>query len=82
MSGNVREWVFDHYSRDYYVISPVSNPAGPAKGNKRVVRGGSWGDDEAELATTRRANRDPNERSDQIGFRIVIGSSAPLRRAQ
>ena len=31
MEGNVREWVADIYSRNYYSSSPLTDPAGPAK---------------------------------------------------
>ena len=72
MSGNVSEWVLDFYSRDYYTTSPIRNPAGPAIGTKRVVRGGSWADGESELQVDRRDSRDPGERTDQNGFRVVI----------
>jgi formylglycine-generating enzyme required for sulfatase activity len=72
MNGNVWEWTSDYYSKDYYKVSPVKNPAGPATGAKRVIRGGSWADDETQLASPRRASRDPKDHSDQIGFRIVI----------
>jgi formylglycine-generating enzyme required for sulfatase activity/class 3 adenylate cyclase/predicted Ser/Thr protein kinase len=72
MQGNVSEWVSDFYSKDYYNVSPVKNPSGPAAGTKRVVRGGSWADYETQLANPRRASRDPNEHSDQVGFRIVV----------
>ena len=74
MSGNVSEWVADSYARDYYQVSPIKDPAGPAIGVKRVIRGGSWADNEPELTVTRRGSRDPAERRDDIGFRIVIGS--------
>jgi formylglycine-generating enzyme required for sulfatase activity len=72
MSGNVWEWVSDFYAKDYYATSPIRNPKGPAAGTKRSVRGGSWADDDQSLLSTRRANRSPNERSDQIGFRVVV----------
>ena len=74
MSGNVSEWVSDFYSKDYYKISPIKSPAGPATGTKRVVRGGSWGDDETQLVITRRNSREPKENSDQVGFRVVVES--------
>jgi formylglycine-generating enzyme required for sulfatase activity len=42
MSGNVWEWVNDWYSSTYYQSSPSTNPPGPASGEFRVLRGGSW----------------------------------------
>jgi formylglycine-generating enzyme len=42
MVGNVREWVSDYYSDEYFSESPVDNPTGPAKGKQRVVKGGGW----------------------------------------
>jgi len=72
MNGNVWEWVSDFYSKDYYQTAGLSNPAGPASGTKRVVRGGSWADDETQLWSYRRASRDPNDRTDRLGFRVVV----------
>lgn len=42
MLGNVSEWVADWYGESYYSNSPSSNPSGPAVGDYRVLRGGSW----------------------------------------
>jgi serine/threonine protein kinase/class 3 adenylate cyclase len=56
------EWVSDLYSKNYFEVSPVKNPAGPTTGTKRVIRG----------TGQHRTSRDPEEHSDQIGFRIVI----------
>ena len=80
MSGNVNEWVSDFHSKDYYSVSPGGNPTGPERGTRRVIRGGSWADDETRLWLARRASRDPQERSDQLGFRIVVKSSIPSGR--
>jgi len=41
MSGNVQEWVADWYDKNYYAVSPGSNPTGPASGGYKVLRGGS-----------------------------------------
>jgi formylglycine-generating enzyme required for sulfatase activity len=40
--GNVWEWVSDWYDSSYYQNSPSSDPAGPASGTIRILRGGSW----------------------------------------
>lgn len=42
MIGNVWEWTNDWYGRDYYGISEKVDPKGPAQGEKKVARGGSW----------------------------------------
>ena len=58
------EWVADFYSKDYYSVSPLKNPAGPATGTRRVVRSESQS----------RSARDSRDRTDQLGFRIVLVS--------
>lgn len=42
MVGNVREWVSDYYSDNYFAESPVDNPKGPESGRQRVIKGGGW----------------------------------------
>jgi len=42
MAGNAMEWCQDWYDSTYYSVSPAANPAGPAEGTTRVLRGGAW----------------------------------------
>ena len=42
MLGNVWEWTQDWYAEDAYATSPRDDPQGPADGNVKVRRGGSW----------------------------------------
>jgi formylglycine-generating enzyme required for sulfatase activity len=75
--GNVWEWVGDWYAPDYYQSSPAQNPTGPAAGQQRVLRGGSWIVDSKLLRVSDRYSIQPGARSDFFGFRCVWEPKAP-----
>jgi formylglycine-generating enzyme required for sulfatase activity len=67
--GNVWEWVSDWYDENYYRNSPSQDPAGPANGEKRVVRSGSWFQNLSELRESFRGLGVPSKGSGNVGFR-------------
>lgn len=69
MAGNVWEWCNDWY--DAYDENKVDNPTGPAVGDCRVLRGGSWGDDPLYLRSAYRYWFVPSYSGDYFGFRCV-----------
>jgi serine/threonine protein kinase len=74
--GNVAEWCLDWYRPGYPGDGPRDNPTGPTDGDKRVIRGGSFKTSAAETRSAARAGARPNDRRDDVGFRIVY---APIR---
>lgn len=72
MAGNVIEWVFDWFQSTYYKISPVDNPRGPATGDDRVYRGGSYHNDAGAIRVVMRGGRRESHSNVDIGFRCVV----------
>jgi formylglycine-generating enzyme required for sulfatase activity len=72
MTGNVLEWVSDWYAEDYYQNSPDSNPPGPATGEQRVLKGGSWDEHtDVQVRTTARFTEPPDDSLNDGGFRCI-----------
>jgi formylglycine-generating enzyme required for sulfatase activity len=63
--------VSDWYAADYYQSSPREDPQGPDTGKEKVLRGGSWKDDYAEMRSVNREAKNPAYTSNTIGFRCA-----------
>ena len=71
MHGNAWEWVADWHGDDYYAISPVDDPQGPATGGVRVRRGGSWHTWAFYARAAFRNWNSPETRYTLLGFRLL-----------
>jgi len=71
MTGNVWEWCSDHFDDQYYLQGGGKDPAGPATGAQRVMRGGSWGGSDKTCRSAFRVGLTPSSR-DGMGFRVCF----------
>ena len=70
MSGGVAEWVADWYAP--YTEANTTNSQGPADGQQRVLRGGSWFSFASFLVrTSHRESASPDTANSTIGFRCA-----------
>jgi formylglycine-generating enzyme required for sulfatase activity len=80
MAGNVAEWVSDWYDELYYRRPEASglNPTGPASGDDKVVRGGSWDAKPFFARAVHRQHFPPDRAGAWLGFRCAADLALEL----
>ena len=74
--GNVWEWTSDWYGPYGETFAANIDPRGPAAGEKRVIRGGSWFFDANSARCGLRYTHAPQDKGFSLGFRVAAD---PLR---
>ena len=75
MHGNAWEWCADRFGD--YPEGGAADPAGPARGPDRVLRGGGILNDADGCRSAARGGDRPAGRSDNVGFRVVLPATPP-----
>jgi formylglycine-generating enzyme required for sulfatase activity len=75
MSGNVWEWCADRFSSTFHVDGPRTDAEGPAVGEQRVIRGGSYLCHDSYCFRYRvaaRSGNTPDSSTGNMGFRCAL----------
>jgi hypothetical protein len=72
MHGNAEDWCADRYEKDYYAVSPATDPRGPGTGRDRVARGSPWCGPAYCAHSAMRFHGDPDLGGADKGFRAVM----------
>lgn len=73
LAGNVAEWTADWYDPNYYRTLDAlrRNDTGPETGTAKVIRGGSWDQNEFFARSVNRQFLAPDSLASDVGFRCV-----------
>ncbi len=71
MAGNVREWLADWFSPNYYLEQVYDNPTGPETGIERSMRSGAYDANANEIYTVQRYKHEPQSAGLSRGFRCA-----------
>lgn len=79
LAGNIAEWVYDWYDKNYYPNSEYRNPKGPAKGKYHVIRGGAWNSYPYYMRSTDRYGTNDGQDFYGIGCRCAKSASDTIK---
>ena len=74
MLGNVKEWCADFYDKKAYNTPSQKNPVVQKKSAARVIRGGSFLDNDSRVSCHGRDKSIPALKSSATGFRLIMVS--------